>query len=147
MCDKKISIVGAGMGTAEQLTGLGSRRLREAQVVVGAPRLTEGLSGELSSHAVLASHRTGEIVEFLNKEKWTRAVFLVSGDTGFYSAASGAAASFEEQGWETELVPGISSMSWFTARLGKNWQNMAVLSCHGRDVDPAGWVRRHGESF
>ena len=45
MCDKKISIVGAGMGTAEQLTGLGSRRLREAQVVVGAPRLTEGLSG------------------------------------------------------------------------------------------------------
>ena len=67
MCDKKISIVGAGMGTAEQLTGLGSRRLREAQVVVGAPRLTEGLSGELSGHAVLASHRTGEIVEFLNK--------------------------------------------------------------------------------
>ena len=93
MCDKKISIVGAGMGTAEQLTGLGSRRLREAQVVVGAPRLTEGLSGELSGHAVLVSHRTGEIVEFLNKEKWTRAVFLVSGDTGFYSAASGAAAS------------------------------------------------------
>ena len=88
MCDKKISIVGAGMGTAEQLTGLGSRRLREAQVVVGAPRLTEGLSGELSGHAVLASHRTGEIVEFLNKEKWTRAVFLVSGDTGFYSAAA-----------------------------------------------------------
>ena len=69
MCDKKISIVGAGMGTAEQLTGLGSRRLREAQVVVGAPRLTEGLSGELSGHAVLASHRTGEFVVFLNYEK------------------------------------------------------------------------------
>ena len=147
MCDKRISIVGAGMGTADQLTGLGSRRLREAQAVVGAPRLTEGLSGELAGHAVLASHRTGEIVEFLKNEKWTRAVFLVSGDTGFYSAASGAAAAFEEQGWETELVPGISSMSWFAARLGKNWQNMAVLSCHGRDVDPAGWVRSHGESF
>ena len=76
MCDKRISIVGAGMGTADQLTGLGSRRLREAQVVVGAPRLTEGLSGELAGHAVLATHRTGEIVEFLKNEKWTRAVFL-----------------------------------------------------------------------
>ena len=101
MCDKRISIVGAGMGTADQLTGLGSRRLRDAQVVVGAPRLTEGLSGELAGHAVLATHRTGEIVEFLKNEKWTRAVFLVSGDTGFYSAASGAAAAFEKQGWET----------------------------------------------
>ena len=31
MCDKRISIMGAGMGTADQLTGLGSRRLRDAQ--------------------------------------------------------------------------------------------------------------------
>ncbi len=147
MCDKRISIVGAGMGGPEQLTGLGSRRLREAQVVMGAPRLTEGLAQELSGRLVLPSHRTGEMVEFLSANQWSRAVFLVSGDTGFYSAASGAAAAFRERGWETELVPGISSLSWLAARLGKSWQSMAVLSCHGRDVNPADWVRSHRESF
>lgn len=79
------------------------------------------------------------MVEFLKSAEWSRAVFLVSGDTGFYSAATGALRAFEEQGWEVELVPGISCLSWFAARLGRSYQDLAVLSCHGRDTD-----RRYG---
>lgn len=147
MGEKKISIVGAGMGGADQLTGVGARRLREAQLVMGAKRLVQDVLADPCGRTVFDSHRSGEMVEFLKSAEWSRAVFLVSGDTGFYSAAKGALRAFEEQGWEVELVPGISCLSWFAARLGRSYQDLAVLSCHGRDTDPAAWVREHPASF
>ena len=147
MGKQKISIVGAGMGGRDQLTGVGARRLLEAQVVMGAKRLVQDVLAEPRGRIVFDSHRSGEMVEFLKSAEWSRAVFLVSGDTGFYSAATGALRAFEEQGWEVELVPGISCLSWFAARLGRSYQDLAVLSCHGRDTDPAVWVREHAASF
>lgn len=59
MGKQKISIVGAGMGGRDQLTGVGARRLLEAQVVMGAKRLVQDVLAEPRGRIVFDSHRSG----------------------------------------------------------------------------------------
>ena len=62
---------------------------------------------------------------------------MYSGDTGFYSGAQGLLKALEEKNngqWETEVIPGISSLSYLAARLKKSWQNVFWASSHGRQV-------------
>lgn len=146
--ERKIYIVGMGMGGEGQVTAQGSRCLKEAQALMGASRVLESAAA-LTDPALprLETYRQTEMVQWLSGFSWQRAVLAVSGDTGFYSGAAAAAAAFKDCGWQVELVPGISSLSWFAARLGRSWQELSVLSCHGRDSDPVSWIRTHSHSF
>lgn len=45
------------------------------------------------------------------------------------------------------LVCGVSSISWFAARAGIPWQDMKILSSHGRECNVVGQVRRHPKCF
>lgn len=146
--ERKVYIVGMGMGGDDQVTGQGIRCLKEAQALMGARRVLESAAA-LTDPALprLESYRQSEMVRWLSGFSWRRAALAVSGDTGFYSGAAAAAKAFKGCGWQVELVPGISSLSWFAARLGRSWQELSVLSCHGRDSDPVGWVRTHAHSF
>ena len=72
---------------------------------------------------------------------------MLSGDTGFYSGAEAAAKAFEEGRMDVEFVPGVSSLSYFCARLGKSWQNVHPVSSHGRDCDVVARIRNHWSFF
>lgn len=95
-----------------------------------------------------------------------RAVVAYSGDSGFYSGA-GSMTSLVKQmqdNWqeksssgtaendrfslpELRLVCGISSISWFAAQAQIPWQDMKILSSHGRECNIVGQVRRHPKCF
>lgn len=146
--EQKVYIIGMGMGGEGQVTGQGIRCLKEAQALMGARRVLESAAA-LTGAALprLESYRPDEMVRWLSGFPWQRAALAVSGDTGFYSGASAAVEAFKDCGWQVELVPGISSLSWFAAKLGRSWQELSVLSCHGRDSDPASWIKTHAHSF
>ena len=72
---------------------------------------------------------------------------MLSGDTGFYSGAEAAAKAFMREGWDVEYVPGVSSLSYFCARLGKSWQNVHPISSHGRECDVVAHIRNHRSCF
>lgn len=55
---------------------------------------------------------------------------LVSGDAGFYSALEMLSARFGRE--KLTVIPGISSVSAFCAKLGVSWQGAKLLSAHGR---------------
>jgi len=139
---KKVSIVGTGMGP-ETTTAEGLRAIEEAEVLLGAQRMIESFA-YLGKPSFPEYSPEGVARVAAEREENSFAV-LVSGDTGFYSAADGLCRELE--GCETRLVPGISSLSYFFAKIKKPWQGAALISCHGRNMNMADTVRRNALTF
>ena len=73
---------------------------------------------------------------------------ILSGDPGFYSGAAQLRARLEEVPYvKVKTICGISSAAWLCAKLGKSWQDAAIMSLHGRSGSLAGAVRRHRKVF
>lgn len=65
---------------------------------------------------------------------WTGpAVVAASGDPGFF----GAVRALRTRGVEPRVVPAVSSVALAFARLGLPWDDVLVVSAHGRDPHPA----------
>ena len=71
----------------------------------------------------------------------------LSGDVGFYSGAKRLTAVFEAEGIETELMPGISSVAYFCSRLKMAWEDVKLMSVHGREQNLTAAVRMHFRTF
>ncbi len=139
---KHLWIIGAGMG-AGTLTADGQQATEDAQALFGSPRLTAALSG--AGQRTFPLYDAEKVCACMEQEQIDKAALLVSGDTGFYSAAAGAARGLPDT--EVTLVPGISSVSYFFARLGKSWQDAKLVSCHGRSANLVDAVRRNALAF
>ena len=61
---------------------------------------------------------------------------LYSGDTGFYSGASKLIVLLAREGIPYRILPGLSSVQIFAARLGLSWQDWRLCSAHGVECDP-----------
>ena len=118
-----IYLAGIGMGQDDQLTGEVLDCLDRADAVMGARRMLDAAAPYTEGKAVLAAYKPSEMVNWLSSFEWDEAVLVLSGDTGFYSGAEAASKAFLQEGWEVEYIPGVSSLSYFCARLGRSWQN------------------------
>lgn len=139
----KLTLVGAGPGSPRFLTEEGRRALEQADCLIGAPRLLEGVESRAPRFPMT---RPEEIASFLEEHReFAAPCLLFSGDTGFYSGARSLLARLK--GWETSLVPGLSSLQYFAARLGSPWQEWRLVSAHGLACDPVPPVRRNRFTF
>lgn len=140
---KHYVILGAGLGSPEFLTGRAAETIRRADHVLTTERIAHGLSGLRADIEVLPFSQLGARAE---QCEGTTAV-LVSGDTGFFSAAS---ALYERlsQTAPTELVCGIGSMQAFCAAIGERYDDVFWLSVHGRSAHSLlGAVSYHKKVF
>lgn len=142
---RKVTIVGAGPGAPGLATVAGATALAEADIVIGASRLLEGLP-EDRARIAHAAVRADDIERLLKDDgSWRRACLLMSGDTGLFS---GTKRLLERLGcFEVQVVPGISSAQLLAARLGRPWQNWRFASAHGVACDIADVVARNPETF
>ena len=140
---KKVILAGIGMGSAETRTLGMERAIREADCLIGAKRMLEGVdAGKRHLHtAVLA----GDIACFIRDSADRRFAVLLSGDTGFYSGAKAVLAELKDM--DVELLPGIGSLQYFCSKLRRPWEDVRALSLHGRDCDFVGEVRRNPAVF
>jgi precorrin-6B C5,15-methyltransferase / cobalt-precorrin-6B C5,C15-methyltransferase len=96
-----------------------ARHLGAAPVPVTAERLELGpVDPALATLATLAGRP---------------AVLLASGDPGFF----GIVRLLRERGHELRVLPARSSVQLLFARLGRSWDDVAVVSAHGRALEPA----------
>lgn len=96
----------------------------------------------------IPEYRAGPIAEAILRREESRFAVVLSGDPGFYSGAAQLRARLEQVPYvKVKTVCGVTSAAWLCARLGKSWQDAAILSLHGRSGNLAGAVRRYGKVF
>ncbi len=141
----KVSIVGIGMGNPALMTIQAQEKIKTGQLLIGAKRMLDSFP-EWEGEKITAA--LPEKIANILKEKEPaikQAVVVVSGDTGFYSAAKKIPPLLP--GIEVELVCGISSLQYFCAKLNETWDDVKVVSLHGRDGNLLGTVAESVKTF
>ena len=129
----QVTLIGAGAGP-DTLTAQALAALTQAQALVGAPRLLESLGALYECPAYPAS-TARDMLAALEALDCERAAVVFSGDSGFFSGARSLLPLLRERGYDTAVLPGISSVQMLAARLGRPWQDWRLASAHGVDAD------------
>jgi len=111
------------------LTDPAREALAAAEVVVGAPRHLAAVALPPGAQRV----ELGAVGPALDALDDRRAVLLASGDPGFF----GIVRLLRERGHRPLVLPARSSVALLLARLGRSWDDVAVVSAHGRSLQPA----------
>ena len=131
-----IYIIGIGMGAPENLTVEAGNAIEEAGLLIGAKRMLEPYE---ESRECVAAYQAEEIVKIIenHSKRVTEIAVLMSGDSGFYSGAKELLAALytvwgkEQVRSRVTVLPGISSLSYFCAKIGKSWENAELVNLHG----------------
>ena len=138
----KVYLIGAGMGSPDTLTVQARRAIEECSLLIGSPRLLEPWR---EGHRCVPLVAAEEVAACLDRETGGPAAVLLSGDTGFFSGAKRLRPLLGRH--QVVTLPGISCLSYFCAKVGTSWQDVRIVSAHGRAHNAAGEIQRHGETF
>ena len=140
---QKISLVGIGMGAEKTLTLEGKKAFDEAELLIGAKRMTEAV--QKPGQKVLHEYRSEKIVEYIKAHPEYRTVAIaLSGDVGFYSGAKKLVDLLEGN---VEVICGISSVVYFMAKIGLSWDDAKIVSAHGRKCNLVSLIRHNQKVF
>lgn len=141
---RKITVVGIGMGNRSGMTKEALQAIEEADILFGAPRMLKAV--EMLNKSSVDLYSKDDIYEYLKMHKeYESAAILVSGDVGFYSAAKNMANYFKD--YQVEYLCGISSLVFLCARLGKPWEDIKLISNHGKNANTIDAIRRNEKVF
>ena len=152
----EISLIGMGMGDEKLMSREALETLNSRDVYFGSPRLLELLPEEAVKYTVFEPE---EVLSRLRKlipdspYETMKAAILYSGDTGFFSGAKKMSAAIkafsDNSGIEVELklYPGVSSISYFSARTGISYDNAVIISHHGRRANVLSEVMMNRKIF
>ena len=136
---EKLYLIGFGPGCEDMLTNRAVDALGSAQRVLSTERFAN-----VKSTANPGAKENGKgdgktqglsltelLKELENPVKGETAV-LVSGDPGFFSAAKIIIRDFSNM-YDIEVIPGIGSISYFSARIKAPYGDASLISLHGRN--------------
>lgn len=129
------------MGSEGLLTTEVSKALALCKNIIGPQRIVEKYKDEKNVFTAYKPEDIKVIADSLNGDT----IVLMGGDTGFYSGAVKAAEALS--GYDTVIIPGISSVSYFSSRLKMPWQDWKLLSTHGADRNVIGWINKIPKVF
>jgi precorrin-6B C5,15-methyltransferase / cobalt-precorrin-6B C5,C15-methyltransferase len=121
-----LTVIGIDGG---ELSSPAIEALAGAEVVVGAARHLEAVPVPAEADRVVL----GPVEPALGRLAGRRGVVLASGDPGFF----GIVRLLRERGREPVVLPARSSLQLLFARIGRSWDDVAVVSAHGRALGPA----------
>lgn len=125
-------MVECGRQVMERMSGKGRQTVEQ---MPGKRKQASEWTADRDSQAVFVTYRPEEMLSWLEAHpQLERPVILYSGDVGFYSGAEGLMKKIqeEERPFTCRLLPGISSMAAFAARIGRSWEKAEAVSFHGK---------------
>ena len=135
---KTVFIIGAGMN-AQSITREGMDAIASSEVLFGSPRLLEAFRTLVKQS--FPFYRPADVLREIKKSEMNRFAVLVSGDVGFFSGAPALCEALAD--FDTRLIPGISSVQAFSAKLKIPWQDFKLSSLHGASANIVDLVRRN----
>ncbi|MBQ1690946.1 MAG: cobalt-precorrin-7 (C(5))-methyltransferase, partial [Firmicutes bacterium] len=125
-----INVCGIGPGGEDQMTANVRRIIGEADTVLTSlkdNRALKALNPDVRCLTVT------EILDLIERETASengkKLAVAASGDTGFHSIATTILRRFPEA--EISLEPGIGTISYFMAKIGRNYEDLRTVSFHG----------------
>lgn len=139
----KVFVIGCGLGNPATLTTEARDALAQSGLVVGSTRLLEELGdyGARKKALVLAP----DIARELHVATEKVASVVMSGDIGFFSGATKLYELIDDL--DVRAIPGISSLAYLCGRLRTTWQDVHVVSAHGRTHNAVGAIQCHAKTF
>lgn len=146
MSERKAYLIGIGMGVPENMTGDAMAAFRKADCILGSGRMLDSFRSW--GIPLFDAYDPGKMVNYLKEHpEYRRIAAALSGDVGFYSGAKRLMDAFETEGIRTELIPGISSAAYFCSRLKIAWEDVKLMSVHGRSQNLIAAVKGHFRTF
>lgn len=138
-----ITLLGIGMGGEGTLTIEGKKSLEKAELLIGAKRIADSV--KMPHHTVVYEYDSERIFAYIKEHpQYEKIVVALSGDVGFYS---GAKKLLGKLGKGTEVVCGISSVSYFMAKAGLSWDDAKIVSAHGKACNLVSLIRYNKKVF
>ncbi len=138
-----VKIVGIGPGAEDAMTARAREAVRTGDLLLGAKSVVGSLG---AGRETVFAYTPDKILEALESHpEAALAVVLMRGDTGFYSGAKKLTDALSDV--DVEIIPGVSSVSCFAAKLGVSWDDAALVSLHGRSVDLLRTVSENRRTF
>ncbi len=141
----KITIVGTGMDGAATLTAEARNAIESAEVLMGAARMLEPFKA--LGKRTFSEYRAEELARLIEENESSDICVLMSGDSGFFSGTERLLGLLQKSGKSVEVIPGVSSLSYFAAKIGKPWQSMKIVDLHGNGANIARAAARNGLCF
>ena len=144
----QIYLIGIGMGNPDTLTVRAQRIIGQSDCLIGAKRMLESVENDRAVR--ISSIKNEEIVSAILQQPQDSIIsVLLSGDVGFYSAAKKLCGCIRQSvaGAKLELICGISSLQYFCAKIETSWDDLKVISVHGRENNVPAAVQKFGKVF
>lgn len=140
----QVHILGIGPGSREAMTKEVQQSIANAECLIGAKRMLETVSapGQLMYDAIAPE----EIADFiLSHREYRKFAVLMSGDTGFFSGTKKLVPRLNA--CDVKVLPGLNSLSYLCARLKTSYEDISVISLHGREHDIVPDIRAKERTF
>lgn len=147
---RQVYLIGIGMGNPDLLTVRARKIIERSDCLIGAKRMLEAVQKICRPEAErTASFQNEEIARLIDRQPQGSFIsVLLSGDVGFYSGAKKLCGALREmKEVSLELIPGISSLQYLCAKLETAWDDVTVVSVHGREGKVASALRQAGKVF
>ncbi|MEI3525868.1 MAG: precorrin-6A reductase [Eubacteriales bacterium] len=139
-------LVGIGMGTPDHLTGEARAAFEKADCILGSGRMLDFFQN--TGKPLFDAYDPAKMLAYVQEHPEHRTIAVaLSGDVGFYSGARRLISAFGNAGIRTELITGISSVTYFCSRLQIPWEDVKLMSIHGRRENLIAAVRTHFRTF
>jgi precorrin-6Y C5,15-methyltransferase (decarboxylating) len=136
-----VVLAGVGMGK-DDLSLRTLSWIQRAQVLVGSRRVLEYFTDHPGEKCAFASSLEGALQEALPQSETRRTLVLASGDPLFYGVGRRLVRLLGKE--RLTILPNITSVQALFARMAEPWEDVRILSLHGRSGSNwLGEVRQH----
>jgi precorrin-6Y C5,15-methyltransferase (decarboxylating) len=140
----KLYLIGIGPGNTDYIYPAAQKIIESSEVLIGGRRNLD-LFRHLQKETVVIGGQLEVISRYILENIGAKRIaVLASGDPGLFSIAG----YLQEKlgGIELEVLPGISSVQYLCAKLRKSWDDIFIVSLHGRGLNGlAAVIAKHGK--
>ena len=130
-------LAGGGGGVPGLLTAEVKEAVISADAVFGSARMAK-LAGTVRGNTadIYPEYLPERILSEVSRNPgWNKITVLYSGDPGFSGGAKKMAEILKDKGEMFSILPGITSVGLFAAKLQVSWEDAGLVTLHGREAD------------